>query len=75
MSRTVKGVLYIIMCLLISQYSKATTYLHCSDKTLKSCKEVTKGQAVKISALDDKAVIVKQDLVKLGEKGTLTKAD
>ena len=64
---------YIVVCTFISCAGKASTYLECASKDIKTCtKEVTKGEAIIALAKDNTKKFIKIDFVKLDQdKGTL----
>lgn len=73
MKNVLTAIGYIVVCTFLSCVSKASTYLECASKDIKSCsKEVTKGEAIIALAKDNTKKFIKIDFVKLDtDKGTL----
>ena len=67
------AVFYIAVCTFLSCASKASTYMECASKDIKTCaKEVTKGDVVTGLATKNGKKYIKIDYVKFDtEKGTI----
>lgn len=64
---------YLTLSTFISCAGKASTFLECESRDIKTCKnEITKGEAIVKLAKNPKAAIIKIDFVNLNlDKGTL----
>ncbi|MFM6929033.1 MAG: hypothetical protein ACKOX6_11250 [Bdellovibrio sp.] len=63
--------------LFVLQYAanaNATTYLECKDESRTNCEEISKGQAVKKTSNDPKAIILKVDRMVFNEDSGNMKA-
>lgn len=70
---TTQVIVYLLVSFAFAYYSKASTYLKCSSKDLKTCTiELSKGEVIIEKVKDPKTVIVKIDYVKFdSDKGTV----
>lgn len=72
-NKTLSLVVYGVFCVFLSCAGKASTFLECDSRDIKTCKnEITKGEAIVKLAKNPKAAIIKIDFVSLNlDKGTL----
>jgi len=72
-SKRTLSILVATIITLVFSFAKATTYLKCASKDIKTCtQELTKGESIVEKVKNPKTVIVKVDFVEFDlDKGTI----